>query len=579
MKTPSIFSALQQLRILLTRKEKMQWLSFVIFAFFTGGLEIITAITVVLFSQILHDPTVGENYLAKFIPNAHIAPSNLIFYAVLLLGFVYLIKNSVTVCESLHQNLTIQKMSAQFKHRLLIRYSQVDYGFYLTRNSSQGLHVITGDVELVFTMALIPLAGILSEGCVTFGLLSVLVYMNPALAGIILLVSLLFIFVTTKYVLPLFYRWGEVIQQEGLHSLQHLMQFFHAYKEMVLLGKQSEFINTCQIHIAKRARVQGIQSATNTLPRSIIEVMFMGFLVGTIALLCSRHESPAQMMAILSGYLYAGFRLMPGFNRILGYFNVLKSQIPPINRLYEEYNALPQIEPEELCPSFAFEKGIRLNQVCFQYISSESEALNNVSLEIKKGECIGIIGTTGSGKSTLVDLVLGLLKPTSGSILIDDKFSVSSKQWHEKIGYVPQATYLMDDTIEANIAFGDKTIDAEQLQHAIQVAQLRDLIEQLPDGVKTMVGERGVRLSGGERQRIAIARALYRNPEVLIFDEATSALDNETESRLMETIYEVSQNRTVIMIAHRISTLQRCSRIVVMEKGGIKAITHYNLLE
>jgi ATP-binding cassette subfamily C protein len=188
------------------------------------------------------------------------------------------------------------------------------------------------------------------------------------------------------------------------------------------------------------------------------------------------------------------------------------------------------------------------------------------TLEIKKGESIGIVGETGSGKSTFIDLLLGLLRPTQGIILVDKQYPVNAKQWHEKIGYVPQSIYLTDDTIEANIAFGLEAdmIDAGRLLQVIKEAQLEDFVQKLPDGVQTVVGERGVRLSGGERQRIAIARALYRNPEVLIFDEATSALDTETEARLMETINAVSKDRTVIMVAHRLSTLEKCDRVVRM---------------
>ena len=205
--------------------------------------------------------------------------------------------------------------------------------------------------------------------------------------------------------------------------------------------------------------------------------------------------------------------------------------------------------------------------------------MNDISLVIKKGEFIGVVGETGSGKSTLVDMILGLLKPTSGEITIDNIFSPFSESWHQKIGYVPQTTYLTDNTIEENISFGDSPINDVKLNKAIDESQLRCFIEQLPDGLQTIVGERGLRLSGGERQRIAIARALYRDPEVLIFDEATSALDMDTESRLMETIYQVCTNRTVIMIAHRVTTLQRCNRIVVMEKGKVKEITDYTNLE
>lgn len=575
LKSPTILSALRCLRILLTRKENFQWLTLVFFAFCSGGLEILTTVAVVFFARILSQPSVGLKYLSKIVPSFNLSESRIIFYAVLTLGFIYLIKNSVAVAESFYQSFTIQRMNAHFKFRLLSRYAQLDYGFYLTRNTSQGLEVMTGDVEQVFSVGLLAIAGILSESIVTIGLLSVLVIINPSLAIIILSLGAVFAIILSKYVLPIFYRWGELLQQESLLSVKNLMQFFHAFKEVILLGKQAQFVEICQTHLNNKSRIQSIQTATNSLPRALIEVIFMGFLVISITILCSKHETPANMMALLSGYLYAGFRLMPSLNRILSHFNVFKAQIPYITRLHHEYYYLPFNQPETLDPSFRFNSAIHLKDISFQYLNTKNEALKNVSLTIHKGECIGIVGETGSGKSTLVDLILGLLKPTSGTISIDKEFSPSSCSWHQKVGYVPQSIYLIDNTIEANIVFGDNPINEIQLNQSIDAAQLRRLIEQLPKGLQTIVGERGIRLSGGERQRIAIARALYRDPEVLIFDEATSALDTDTESHLMETIYQVCANRTVIMIAHRMSTLQRCNRIVVIEKGQIKKITNY----
>jgi ATP-binding cassette subfamily C protein len=264
---------------------------------------------------------------------------------------------------------------------------------------------------------------------------------------------------------------------------------------------------------------------------------------------------------------------MPGLNRVINLLNAFKAAIPSIERVYKEYTTVSAKESYVDVPEFVFEGCIELKDISFCYPNVKKNALQNISFQIKKGECIGVVGETGSGKSTLIDVLLGLLKPQKGTVLIDGKYPVGSYQWHQKIGYVPQSVYLTDDTIESNIAFGEKEIDALRLNTAIDAAQLRKFIDQLPDAAKTFVGERGIRLSGGERQRISIARALYRNPEVLIFDEATSALDNETEARLMETINAVSQSRTVIMIAHRLTTLKDCDRIVMMDSGQANQIT------
>ena len=426
---------------------------------------------------------------------------------------------------------------------------------------------------------MVAIASILSEGVIFLALIGMIIYMNPSLALTIFAIGGVVSVGVIKGVLPRFYRFGQKLQETALYSGQNLIQFFHAFKEIVLLGKRESFIEAYQVHARKKASIQAIQTSLNALPRMVIEILFVGLFVTTIAYLCLDQESPVQMIGILGGYLYAGFRLMPGLNRIINQLNVFKSVIPSIERVHQEYTMVAAKENYVDVPGFQFNQNIELKDLSFKYLNTEKNALSHVYLQIQKGECVGIVGETGSGKSTLVDLILGLLKPYQGSILVDGQYPVHSYGWHQKIGYVPQSIYLTDDTIEKNIAFGEKELDLNRLNLAIDAAQLRKFIDALPEGAKTVVGERGIRLSGGERQRIAIARAFYRNPEVLIFDEATSALDNDTEARLMETINAVSKDRTVIMIAHRLTTLKDCHRIVVMDKGCVKQVTDYNSLQ
>ena len=575
MSSPSILSAIQKLRFLLTKEEKLKWVGIVAFALSTSLLEVVTASVIVVFAQVLNQPDIGQKYLCMFGFSDALTPGRIVLCIAVIVGIIYLIKNLVAAAEVFYQNFTIQKMNYLFKEKLLYRYAEVDYGFYLTRNSSFGVAVVGSDVELTFSGGMISVAGILSEGIIFICLIGMAVYMNPSLAIIIFCFgSILGLFIV-KIMLPHFYKWGQRTQEATLNSSQNLLQFFHGFKEIVLLGKREAFVNAFRYHSRKKSRMLAIQTATNALPRMVIEVLFVGLFVTTIAFLCLEHESPVQMIGVLGGYLYLGFRVMPGLNRVVNQLNVFKASIPSIERVCSECNAAAAKENYVNIPDFLFDRYIELKGIFFRYPNVEKNALEDIVFQIKKGECIGIVGETGSGKSTLVDVILGLLKPYKGSVLIDGKYPVSSYQWHQKIGYVPQSVYLTDDTIESNIAFGEKQIDEDRLNVAIDAAQLRKFIDQLPDGSKTLVGERGIRLSGGERQRISIARALYRNPEVLIFDEATSALDNETEARLMETIRAVSQNRTVIMIAHRLTTLKDCDRVVVLKSGTVEKITEY----
>lgn len=568
----SILSALKKLRTLLTREEKLKCVGIIVFALCTSILEVVTALLVVVFAQVLTQPQAGQHYLVHlhhFGLMLKTSPSRFVFYVSLIIGAVYLIKNGLMALEVFHQNFTIQEMNDNFKNRLLYRYVEADYEASLMRNSSAGVHLFQNEADFIFSSGILALCSIFSESLVFAFLVAMIIFMNPSLALIIFSIFSVLGIIIGKWLLPKFYRYGQRLTESTKYTYLYLMQFFHAFKEVILLGKRDAFINAYKVHSHKRAEVQAVQAAVNSLPRLIIEMLFIGIFVVTIAILCLQHKNSIQMTGILGAYLYAGFRLLPGLNRIINQLNNFKVVVPAIERVDIEYHSAAEKGQYLHLLGFKFEQNICVNGVNFAYMNTDKNALSQVSFEIKKSERIGIVGETGSGKSTLVDVLLGLLKPSQGSILIDNQYPVNSYEWHQKIGYVPQSIYLTDDTIAANIAFGEDHVDQERLKAAIDASQLRSLVDQLPLGIETIVGERGVRLSGGERQRIAIARALYRNPEVLIFDEATSALDTATEERLMETIDVVSQNRTVIMIAHRLTTLKNCDRIFMMDRGTI----------
>ncbi len=575
---PSIFSAIKKLSHLLTREDKLKWLGIISFAPVISVLELLMASIIIIFAQVLNDPTAANKYLQKLNIKQNLAPNEIILYISIIVASVFFIKNIIAVLEAFFQNFSIQKMCYKFKKKLLFQYAKADYGLYLTRNSAFTLQVVGGDSELVFTGAMLSLASIFSESVIFCCLVGMIIYMNPTLALIIFVIGLLISILILKVLLPKFFFWGQKLQETGIKTGQNLLQFFHAFKEIILLGKKEKFVESYHIHSKHRSKIQATQTFTNSLPRMGLEIFFVSVFVLTISYLCIKNESPTQMIGILSGYLYAGFRLMPGLNRIINHLNTFKSTIPAINRAHNEYTTIASKQYYEDIPELKFKKYIKFDKVSFKYLKTKRNALSSINFKIYKGESIGIVGETGSGKSTFIDLVLGLLRPNNGKILIDDKYPVNSVQWHKKIGYVPQAIYLIDDSIEANIAFGEEKVNKVKLKQAVEASQLKDFLSSLPKGSKTIVGERGVRISGGERQRIAIARALYHNPEILIFDEATSALDNKTESRLIKTINAVSKNRTVIMIAHRLTTLKKCKRILELQKGKIKSVSKFKEL-
>jgi len=279
MPTPSILSAIQKLRTLLTREEKLKWLGIVGFALTTSLLEVVTASVIVVFAQVLNAPETGLKYLGKIGFSTDLSAGRVVFYIAMIVGAVYLIKNLIAAAEVFFQNFSIQKMNYHFKNKLLYRYAEADYGFYLTRNSSFGTQVVSGDVEMMFSSGIFAIASILSEGVIFLALIGMIIYMNPSLALTIFAIGGVASIVIVKGVLPRFYQFGQSFQETSLKSGQNLWQFFHGFKEIVLLGKRESFIEAYQAHAREKAGIQAIQTSLNALPRMVIEILFVGLLV------------------------------------------------------------------------------------------------------------------------------------------------------------------------------------------------------------------------------------------------------------------------------------------------------------
>ena len=368
-------------------------------------------------------------------------------------------------------------------------------------------------------------------------------------------------------------KWGEERQNIGAIKNQILFQGLGGVKDIKLMNRGEHFLFEYSQSNYNLSKIRIKVNTLSQIPRLYIEVFAVMGLVAFILSMVAQNKPVQVLIPTLGIFAAAAFRLIPSINRIMTYMQGIQIAKPVINLLYDEFKLLnTSIVVKEEVKDLNFNDKIILKNIWFTYSSKSKLVLENISLEIKKGETVGFIGPSGSGKSTLIDLLLGLLEPERGEIIIDNTpLKSNNRAWQDKIGYVPQSIYLTDDSLRSNIAFGidPKLVNDEAVNRAVNAAQLTEFILSLDEGINTFVGERGARLSGGQRQRIGIARALYHNPSVLILDEATSSLDNETEKGFMDAINNLKREKTIIIVAHRLSTVSNCDKIFKLKSGKL----------
>jgi ABC-type multidrug transport system fused ATPase/permease subunit len=359
--------------------------------------------------------------------------------------------------------------------------------------------------------------------------------------------------------------------------IQYLQEGLSAAKDVILLGREANFLEQYRIHNFESARAAEFQSTLQQLPRLWLEFLSVsGLAILVISMLLQGRELET-VLPTLGLFGAAAFRLIPSVNRVLGTVQALRYGLPVIDILLVDLKLVPLAAQSNKQESVSFHTILELSEINFGYPEAANLALKNVSLNIQRGESIGLIGASGAGKSTVVDILLGLLTPQSGVVSVDgENIQTDLRRWQDQIGYVPQSIFLTDDTLRRNVAFGlsAEQIDETAVQSAISLAQLDEYVMSLPEGLDTVVGERGVKISGGQRQRIGIARALYHNPAVLVMDEATSALDTSTEDSVMEAIVALHGSKTIVVIAHRLSTVAHCDRVYRLDAGGIVEVVN-----
>ena len=503
----------------------------------------------------------------------------LIAGGMLLLVCVYLVKALFLGFLAWYQNDFAFGVQRHISSELFATYLYQPYAFHLQRNSAQLIRNAVNEVHKLWFLILNPTLVVLGEGLVLIGVTCLLFIVEPVGALIVVLVLGCAAWGFHLYTRGRLLRLGIARQHHDGQRIQELQQGLGGVKEAKLLGRESGFLAKYEEHNAESARIEQFQATLQLLPRLWIELLAVTGLATLIITMLAQGQQAATIVPTLGLFAAAAFRLMPSAYRVLGAVQNLPYGMPVIKILREELKLTPEL-PINVEATFdsrvsnSFKNDIELVNVDYMYPSSPEPALTGLNISIRKGESIGFVGPSGSGKSTLVDIVLGLLTPTSGEVQVDkENIQADLRSWQDQIGYVPQSVYLTDDTLRNNVAFGipPVRIDEGALNRAIQAAQLDTFVVSQPDGLDTVVGERGVRLSGGQLQRIGIARALYHDPSVLVLDEATSALDTLTEKGVMNSVEALQGSKTLLIVAHRLSTVKHCSRLYQLDRGRVIA--------
>ncbi|MCS4040373.1 ABC transporter ATP-binding protein [Salinibacter ruber] len=463
--------------------------------------------------------------------------------------------------------------------RLLRSYLYRPYEYFLTRNSSELGKNILEEVKEVTDQMLKPTLRGVAKAVVALFIVGFLVYFDPAVALMVTVVlgaAYGAIYLVVRSQLD---ERGEARVEANTKRYQFVGEAFGGIKEVKIQGKEEAFLNLYDDPSERYARNQALYRVIKKAPRYIIEMVAFGGIILIAVYLIAVRESLQQVIPVLGLYAFAGYRLLPALQEAFHGLASARFNIAALNKLHRDLKGLAEARSSAsggadgtAAPPLLLEEELALREVSYTYPDADRPAIKNLSLAIPARSMVGFVGKTGSGKTTAVDLALGLLRPQEGEITIDGTplRANNLRRWQQTLGYVPQHIYLSDDTVARNIAFGvpRDQIDMETVREAARRAHILDYVEQdLPNRWETVVGERGVKLSGGQRQRIGIARALYHDPSVLVFDEATSALDQSTEAGVMEAIYDLEGEQTILIISHRLSTVQRADNIFMLEEG------------
>ncbi len=571
----------RKLNRILTRPQKLLGILVFICSIIAAVFELLGVSVIVPLIDVLVNPEelMKNRYIAMVLPDRMMDNRNtLVVFVIAGVIIIYLIKNLFFIFNTWLKNKYAFKIQREISVAMMKKYINNGYQFFLNHNYSELRQGMDGDVRALYYIV----SGILqiTTQILIVGLIGI--YMlckdwklatGAIITGVLCLILILGLF------RRLMAKSGKLLRDLSIKAEKTMEETLHGIKLVLIAHKEQFFIDKYNDEVTKRNKVDVVKTAGSEYPIYIIEAVSITGIMISMCIRVLSMEDPAAYVAVLGSLAVGMFRILPAIGKISSTVNAIISSGPSLDAIYDNLTSVKEEiqEAKTICDAslsdMHFEKCIEGQNIEFKYQGSEEFVLKGIDFCIEKGSSVGIIGESGAGKSTFADIILGLLKPSSGRLFIDgvDIAQLYAAGWGG-IGYVPQTIFLTDSTIAENVAYGVelKDIDEIRVRQALDRASVLGFIDSLPDGMNTVVGDRGVRLSGGQRQRIGIARALYTAPEILILDEATSALDNDTEQEVMEAIERLQGEITMIIIAHRLSTIKKCDYIIEVKDGKIE---------
>ena len=575
-------SWIKKLNEIFNKKQKLAFLGLFVIEFIGSLLELLGVSMLIPFMELVMEPErlMNKPGVGRIMEALHINDSReLIMWVVGAMILIYAIKNLYLVFMTYMQQQVINRNRLDMELQMMSYYVRQPYMFHVQHNSSEMQRTILSDVGNVFEV-LSNVFLLLSEVLTSTMLIIMLIRTDVTITLVTILLLGLFMLVYFKVFKRRLYEYGRISQYYGAEGIKYINQMFLGVKEIKVYRSENYFINAFASGRRRQISMMKRGAFFQTTPKYFMEMITTCGVLGILFIKLATGASITDLVVQLTVFAMAAYRVLPSANHITSelafIFNTRASVDLVYNAIHNDHitfeKQLLELKPENQKINQADTLGdVEMRHLSFRYPEGKDYILQDASLVIKGGTSVALKGPSGAGKTTTADIILGILEPTEGSIYYNGTdIRELGKDWYNHVGYIPQSIYLSDDSIRTNVAFGIEKPDDARVWKALEEAQLKEYVESLPDGLDSMIGENGVRISGGQRQRIGIARALYRNPEILILDEATSALDNETEKAVMESIDYLKGKKTLIIIAHRLSTLQNCDVVYEVKDGKIK---------